>query len=130
VTLRVEEHLNVVHVVGARALEIGEGEIVEILLDLEHRHALVVEVEKVLQVAELVGAPHRLDRFIRQLYAVARGQCEHHFGLEAALDVDVQFTFGKASDERRALSGLSGVHSNASCLAVTGAHPSACPGKV
>ena len=62
VALRIEEHLDMPHIVGMRALEIGPGEIVEILLGDQHRHALIVDVEKILQVRELIGAAQRLDR--------------------------------------------------------------------
>src|SRR5262249_3111709 len=71
VALRVEEHLDVADIVGVRAREIGEGKIVEILLGDQHRHALIVEIEKILQVAEPIGLPHRVDRRIRQADAVA-----------------------------------------------------------
>ena len=52
VALRIEEHLDVADIVRVRALEIGPGEVVEILLGDQHRHALIIDVEKVLQVAE------------------------------------------------------------------------------
>src|SRR5262245_54654079 len=56
---------------SARAREIGAGKVVEILLRDQHRHAEVVDVEKILQVAEPIGLPHRVDRRIRQPDAVA-----------------------------------------------------------
>ena len=49
VALRIEEHLDMAHIVGLGALEIGQGEVEEILLGDQHRHALIVDVEKVLQ---------------------------------------------------------------------------------
>ena len=48
--LRVEKHFDVPHIVGVRALEIGPGEIVEILFRDQHGHALIIDVEKILQV--------------------------------------------------------------------------------
>ena len=66
VALRVEEHFDVADVVGVGALEIGEGKVVEILLRHQHRHAEVVDVEEILQVAEPIRLPHRVDRRIRQ----------------------------------------------------------------
>ena len=63
VALRIEEHLDMPDIVGVRALQIGESQIVEILLGEQHRHALIIDVEKILQVAKLIGLPHRLDRF-------------------------------------------------------------------
>jgi hypothetical protein len=76
VALRIEEHLDVAHVVSVCALKIGPGEVVEILLGDEHRHALIVEIEKVLQVAEAIRLPQRLDRRILQLDTVATRQRE------------------------------------------------------
>ena len=99
VALRIEEHLDMAHIVGLRALEIRPGEIEEVLLGDEHRHALVVDVEKVLQLRELIGAAQRLDRRERQRDAVAPREREHQLGLEAALDVDVQLAFRQAADE-------------------------------
>ena len=54
VSLRVEEHLDMPDIVFARALQISPGEIVEVLLGDQHRHALIVDVEEILQVAKLV----------------------------------------------------------------------------
>jgi hypothetical protein len=99
VALRVEEHLDVADVVGVRALEIGPGKVVEIPLRDQHGHALIVNVEKVLQVAEPIRLPHRLDRRIWQADAVAARQREHKLRLEAAFDVNMQLAFGKLRDE-------------------------------
>ena len=97
--LRVEEHLDVPDIVGVCAFEIGPGQVIEILLRNEHGHGLIVDVEKVLQVAESVRLPQRLDRRIGQADAVAARQREHHFGLEASFDVNVQLTFGEPLDQ-------------------------------
>ena len=83
-----------------RALQIGERQIVEILLGEQHRHALVIDVEKILQVAKLVGCAHRFDRVVGQLDAVAARQREHQLRLEAALDVDVQLALRQPFDQR------------------------------
>jgi len=99
VALRVEEHLDVAHVVRVRALEIGPGKIVEILLRDQHGHALVVDVEKVLQIAEPIRLPHRFDRGIRQADAVAARQRKHQLRLEASFDVNVQLAFGQLRDQ-------------------------------
>jgi len=99
VALRVEEHLDVAHVVGMRALEIGPGEVVEILLRDQHRHALIIQIEKVLQVAETICLPHRFDRRVRQANAIAPRQREHQLRLEAAFHMDVQLAFGKLRDQ-------------------------------
>jgi len=99
VALRIEEHLDVADIVGVRAREIGEGKVVEILLRHQHRHAAIVEVEEILQVAEPIRLPHRVDRRIRQLDAVAARQRKHQLRLETPLDVNVQLAFGEPRDE-------------------------------
>ncbi len=48
-------------IVGLRALEIGPGEIKEVLLGDQHRHALVVDVQEILQLGELIGRAAALD---------------------------------------------------------------------
>src|ERR1700737_1067377 len=61
VSLRVEEHLDMADIISARSFEICPGEVVEILLRFQHGHALIVDVEKILQVPELIGLPQRID---------------------------------------------------------------------
>ena len=111
VALRIEEHFDMHEIVGARPLQIGPGQIVEILLRDQHRHALIIDVEEILQVRELIGPAQRLDRRIGQRNAVAARQREHQFRLEAALDVNVQFAFGQTRDQ-----GLNHMHFTA-CVA-------------
>src|SRR5262245_1470985 len=84
---------------SACAREIGEGKVVEILLGDQHRHALIVDVEEILQVAEPIRLPHRVDRRIRQADAVAARQRKHQLRLEAPLDVNVQLAFGELRDQ-------------------------------
>jgi hypothetical protein len=100
VALRVEEHFDVADVVGARALEIGPGKVVEILFRNQHGHALVVDVEKVLQITKAVRLPHGFDRGIRQADAVAARQRKHQLRLEAPFDVNVQLAFGQLGNQR------------------------------
>ena len=97
--LRVEEHLDMAHIVGVGAFEIRKGEIEEIPLGDQHGHALIVDVEKVLQLPELIGAAQCLNRPERQGDAVASREREHQLGLEATLDVDVQLAFRQAADQ-------------------------------
>ena len=70
-SLRVEEHLDMPDIVGVRALEIGEGKVIKILLGDQHGHALIVEVQKILQVSEPIRVAQSLHRLIRQADAVA-----------------------------------------------------------
>jgi hypothetical protein len=102
VGLRIEEQLGVHHVVGVRAGEVRHRERVEVAAVAEHGAAGVVEVEKRLQIVEVVGGAHRGDRGVRQRDAVLAGQAEHHLGLERALDVKMQLDLGEALDQARA----------------------------
>ena len=97
--LRVEEDLGMDDVVSRDAVEIGGREILEILLGPQDVRALIIDIEKVLQVRETVGRAHRLDAVERDRHPVALGQREHQLGLEAALDMHVQFGLGQARDE-------------------------------
>src|SRR5262249_48660317 len=98
--LRIKEHLDVADVVGPCPFEVGPREVVKILLGDQDRHALVVEVEKILQVAEAVRAAQLVDRRIFQPNAVPSRQRDHQLRLEAALDMDVQLAFRQPLDQR------------------------------
>ena len=100
VSLRVVEHLDVNRTVGGGTLQVGHGEIVEVLLDPQHVHALVVDVEEVLQLGEVVGGPNLLDRAKRNLHIVPGRQTHQHFRLQRALQVHVELGLGQAPDKR------------------------------
>src|ERR1700730_13279017 len=85
VDLRIEEHLDVADVFGVGAREIVPGEVVEILLRDQHRHALIVEVEEILQVAEPISLPHGVDRRIRQGGGGAAGPRNQSVGVMHAV---------------------------------------------
>ena len=97
--LGIEEHLGVPAAIGVEPGEIGEREILEILLGLEDVGALVADVEKVLEVGEGVGLADFLHRLERDGDLVAAAELEHLVGLERALDVEVEFGLGQAADE-------------------------------
>jgi hypothetical protein len=97
--LGIEEHLDMPHILGRHPGEVGEGEIEEILPGPQHRHAGVIEIEKVLERVEPIGRPDRVDVGIRQRHAVARGEVHHHLGLERPLDVKMQLRLGHGRDE-------------------------------
>jgi len=82
------------------AFEIGEGQIVKILFGDQHRHPLIIDVEKILQVAELIGSSQRFHRRISKRDAVAPRQREHQLGLQAALDMNVELAFRQPLDQR------------------------------
>src|SRR3546814_18553555 len=94
--LRIEEDLGMADVVLRDAAQVGQGEIVEILLGEQHRHALVVEVEKILQAGESIGRAQRLDVGVGQGNAVALSEGEHHLRLQRAFDVQVKLRLRQA----------------------------------
>src|SRR6516162_6016131 len=100
--LRIEEHLEIADVRCARALEIGPGKVVEILLRAQYRHALIVDVEKILEPGEMIGTAQRVHRVIGETNAVSPRQGEEKLGLEAAFHMDMQLAFGQAVDQIRA----------------------------
>lgn len=97
--LRVKKQLDVTNVVSPSALDVGGGQVEEVLLGLQHGGTGVVEVEKRLQIGKLVGGAHLVHRRTRQLDAVTLGEREHHFGLERTLDMQMQFGLGQAADK-------------------------------
>ena len=97
--LGIEEHLGVPAAIGVEPGEIGEREILEILLGLEDVGSLVADVEKVLEVGEGVGLADFIHRLERHRDLVAAAELEHLLGLERALDVEVEFGLGQAADE-------------------------------
>ena len=99
VRLGIEEDFGVDDIVRRRPVEIGGRQVAEIRLGPEHVGAAIIDVEKVLQVREIIGGAHLLDARERDFDAVALRQREHQFGLEAALDMHVQFGLGQAGDE-------------------------------
>lgn len=99
VRLGIEEDLSVAHPVGCRPAQIGRHQLCEVVLRLQHLGGLVVDVEKRLQIVELVSSSHFFNRAERQRHAVALPHLEHHLRLEGSLDVNVQLGLGKAPDE-------------------------------
>ena len=99
VRLRIEEDLGMDHAVLRHPLEIGEGEVVEIFLGAQHVGAGIIDVEKVLEVRELIGGPHLLHRSEGDGDIVAAGKGEHLLGLQAALDMQMEFRLGQSGDE-------------------------------
>ncbi len=109
VTLGIEEHLDMHRPIGGYPLQIGCGELVEVLLGTQHVHAPVVDVEEVLQPGEAVGGPYLLDRAERDLHLVAGGHPHHQFRLERPLQMQVKLGLGQRPDMR------SQVHSGLRC---------------
>ena len=98
VALRIEEELDIADILAGGLAEIVHRQVVEIRLGQQHRHALVVEVEEILQVGEGIGAAQRLDMSIGEADVVALGEREHQLRLQAALDMDVQLRLRQPRD--------------------------------
>lgn len=105
VGLRVEKDLGVTHVVGHRPLQVRPGQVVEILRRVQYGGARVINVEKRLQVAEVVGRANFVFAVPRQSDTVPLRKLHHQPGLECSLDVQVQLGFWNAPDELRQVHG-------------------------
>jgi hypothetical protein len=99
VTLRIEEHLDMLDVLRRHLGEIGEGEIEKVLPGPQHGHAGIVEIEKVLERVETIGVPDRIDIGIGQRHGVTLGEFQHHLGFQGPLDVKMQFRLRHGRNE-------------------------------
>src|SRR5215210_2985447 len=90
VGLRIEEHLDTAHVLGGGFLQVGPGQIVEVLFMEEHLGSLVINVQEGLEVAEVVGPAHIFHGGVTEGDLVTFGEREHQLGLQGTLDMDVQ----------------------------------------
>ncbi|MNJ71057.1 hypothetical protein D3C77_675600 [compost metagenome] len=82
------------HVLLFALLQVGPGQVVEILLGTQYIGATVVQIEKFLEIAEGIGATQGIDIAPGQRDLVALGQAEQQFGLQRAFEVQVQFGLG------------------------------------
>ena len=80
--LRIEKDFDVTNVVTRRTLEIGPGQIVEILLGYQYLRTGVVNIQERLQVAKVISTTNVLDTGIRKLDAISLGQLHHQLGLQ------------------------------------------------
>jgi hypothetical protein len=101
VGLGIEEDLGVDHVLGAGPAEVRHGQVVEVLLGQQYRHALVVGGQERGQVGEGIAGPHAGGGDVGQADPVARRQLEFELRLQGALEVQVQFRLGQPGDEGR-----------------------------
>ena len=99
VPLGVEKNLGVHHVVGLAFFEVGEGQVLKIQLGLQHAHPLIINIEEILQVAEIICLPHLGGAGKRQSNGVAFPQIEQHLRLEAAFNMEMQFNLRHAGDK-------------------------------
>src|SRR5216683_3232423 len=99
VRLWIEEDFCVTDVVGGSAPQIGHRHVVEVALLAQDGGALVVDVEKRLQIGELIRAAQRVDRWISKPLAVSLRDLEHQLRLERSLDVNVQLGLRNPSNQ-------------------------------
>jgi hypothetical protein len=97
--LGIEEDFRVHAAIGMQSLEIRHRQRLEVLLRLQHVRALIVDIEKVLQVREGVRRPHFLDALERNIDLVALPQLKHQLRLQRTLDVQMQLRLGNAANE-------------------------------
>ena len=129
--LRIEEDLDMAHIVGPHPLEIGPGEIEEILFGHQHIHADIIDVEKVLQVGEIIGRPDLLDARVGDVQTIAPGQGKHQLGLQRAFQVQVKLGLGQGLDEADKIVGHGGTPRGLApefMLAATSARPAGASG--
>ncbi len=99
VRLRVEKNLGMDYVILLAAQQVGPGQVEEILFLDQHVGALVVNIEKRLQVGKLVRGAYFVGTGKRDFDLVAPRQLEHQLGFEAALDMQMQLDLGQCLDE-------------------------------
>ena len=117
--LRIEEHLDMADIVGGDTLEISVRQVMEVRLGLQDGHALIVDVEKVLQVGELIGGADFLQRLEGDVDLVAGGELHELFRLKAAFQVEVKLCLGQGVDQGIKIrhTGAYSSLSSSSCLA-------------
>ena len=104
--LGIEKDLRVAHALTPCRLQIGVGEIVEVLLMQQYGHALVVEIQERLQVFEFVGVAQLLERRVGKGHPISLGQFDHHLRLERPFDMEVQLRFRQPLDEAARITHL------------------------
>src|SRR5438132_1587245 len=97
--LRIEENLGVANVLLLGLFQVSPGKIIEVQLAKKHPAALVINVEKRLQIRELIGSLDLVRRFVWKVDAVPQSKFKHQLRLERALDMQVQLCFRHALDK-------------------------------
>ncbi|CDI67906.1 Putative uncharacterized protein [Bifidobacterium animalis subsp. animalis IM386] len=91
--LRIEENLGVLDPIRVRPCEIGEHEILEVVLRLQRLHQRIVEIEERLQILEFILRPQVIDAPPRQCHPIAVRQRQRKLRFERSLDMQMQFAF-------------------------------------
>jgi len=105
VPLRIEENLDMPNMVVMRALEIGPGQVIEILAGQQHGHTLIIDIKEVLQIAEIICLPNIVNAGEGDIDPVALRQRKQHLGLERSFYMQVELGLGQAIDIGGALVG-------------------------
>ena len=100
VGLRVEKDLGMTHVLGKRPLQIGPGQVVEVLHFNKCVGAGIINIEKILEVGKPVSRLHFFNRGIGQFDTVASGYGKHQLRLQRTLDMQVQLCLRQGGDKR------------------------------
>lgn len=99
VSLGVKKGFHMDHAIGGRSLQPGPGQVVEVLFSAQYIGTLVVEVQKGLEVAELVGPSQRFFAGPGQFDPVASGQLKHQLRLQGTLQMQVQLRLGQGAQK-------------------------------
>src|SRR2546426_12268462 len=97
--LWVEENFGMADVLFFCLSEVSPREVVEITIAEKHTAALVVYVQKRLEIGKFIRPPDLFRRSKRNTDVVPRGKVKHQLGLERPLEVQMQLGFGHAFDE-------------------------------
>jgi hypothetical protein len=97
--LRVVEDLDMGDAVGRGTVHIGQRQGLEILRLAQHVHALVIDVEEILQFGELVCRARLFDRIEGNRDAVPPCQIDQHFRLQRPFDMKMQLRLGQRANE-------------------------------
>ena len=87
------------HCVGLGPLQVGHGQLVEVLFGLQRAKPCVIDIEKRLEILEVASRAERLNRRVGQFHAVAGRQAEHELRLKSAFQVNVQLRLGQTGNE-------------------------------
>jgi len=125
--LRIEENFDMPDIVGRDPFKIRPCEIVEVLLVPQDRHALIIDVKKLLKVRERIGRSGLVQRLERDGYPVSPSNRHHELGFKAAFNVKMKLGLWQFCDQCSAVSHsgppevvLGGSHNCASALMSAG----------
>jgi hypothetical protein len=82
------------HALRGGLLQVGPGQLVEVLLYERDLSALVVEIQKRPQVGEVVSLAKLPHGAVPETYPIASGHLEHHLRFQGTFDVNMQLRLG------------------------------------